>query len=90
MCNDKDLSDIWRVLNPDLKKYTWRHGKTINNLRQSRLDYWLISSHMIYDLNSVDIKPGYRSDHSLIDISFSGHDIKDRGPSYWRFNANLL
>jgi hypothetical protein len=45
---------------------------------------------MLYDLNTVEIKPGYRSDHSLIDISFSGHINKDRGPSYWRFNASLL
>jgi exonuclease III len=88
--NDKDICDIWRIMNPEVKKYTWRHGKSINNLRQSRLDYWLISTHMIYDLNNVDIKPGYRSDHSLIDISFLGHNTTSRGPSYWRFNANLL
>jgi hypothetical protein len=45
---------------------------------------------MIYDLNSVDIKTGFHSDHSLIDINFNNHlDIK-RGPGYWRFNANLL
>jgi hypothetical protein len=45
---------------------------------------------MIYELNKVDIKPGFRSDHSLIEINFQGNDTCDRGPSYWRFNANLL
>jgi hypothetical protein len=65
-------------------------GQDKKNLRQSRLDYWLISSHMIYNLNNVGIKPGFRSDHSLIDISFYTHETADRGPSYWRFNASLL
>jgi hypothetical protein len=45
---------------------------------------------MIYDLNSVDIKTGFRSDHSLIDINFNNHLQSKRGPGYWRFNANLL
>jgi hypothetical protein len=89
-CSDSDLCDIWRILNPNLKRYTWRHGKAIDKLRQSRLDYWLISTHMVHNLNSTTIKPGFRSDHSLIDIKFHGHVEAKRGPSYWRFNANLL
>jgi hypothetical protein len=90
ICNDLNLTEIWRTLNPHLRRYTWRQGKTTATLRQSRLDYWLISNHLIYDLNKVDIQPGFRSDHSLIDISFQGHQDTDRGPSFWRFNANLL
>jgi exonuclease III len=90
ICNDTSICDIWRILNPNLKRYTWRQGKTKNTLRQSRLDYWLISTHLIYNLNEVDIKPGFRSDHSLINISFYAQEKSNRGPSYWRFNANLL
>jgi exonuclease III len=90
ICEDSNLCDVWRLLNPNTKRYTWRQGKTINKLKQSRLDYWVISTHMLYDLDSVDIKTGYRSDHSLIDISFFGQKESTRGPSYWRFNANLL
>ena len=89
-CNDLNLTEIWRTLNPNTKRYTWRQGKSSETLKQSRLDYWLISNHMIYDLNNVDIQPGFRSDHSLIDIYFQGHQDSDRGPSFWRFNANLL
>jgi exonuclease III len=89
-CEDQSLCEIWRTLNPDTKRYTWRRGGSLSKLQQSRLDYWLISTHMIYDLKSVDIKTGFRSDHSLIDINFQGHETKDRGPSYWRFNASLL
>ena len=90
ICNDSNLCDIWRTLNPDIKRYTWRQGKSKATLRQSRLDYWLISRHLIYNLNKVGIKPGFRSDHSLIDISFYAQETSNRGPSYWRFNSNLL
>ena len=65
-CEDMNLTDIWRTLNPNTKRYTWRQGKTTNTLKQSRLDYWLISTHLIYELTNVDILPGFRSDHSLI------------------------
>jgi hypothetical protein len=89
-CDDLNLTDIWRTLNPDLRRYTWRQGKTANTLKQSRLDYWLISTNMLYDLTKVDIEPGFRSDHSLIEINFQSHKQSDRGPSYWRFNSQLL
>jgi hypothetical protein len=65
-------------------------SKTAATLKQSRLDYWLISTHMIYDLAKVDIEPGFRSDHSLIKIKFESQKASDRGPSFWRFNSNLL
>jgi exonuclease III len=89
-CNDLNITDIWRTLNPESKRYTWRQGKTTATLKQSRLDYWLISTHMIYELSNVDISPGFRSDHSLIELSFKAANTSDRGPSYWRFNSNLL
>jgi exonuclease III len=89
-CNDYNLLDIWRTLNPDKRRYTWRQGKTALNLKQSRLDYWLISNHMIYELTKVDIEPGFRSDHSLIEINFKSNVTSERGPAYWRFNSNLL
>jgi exonuclease III len=90
ICDDLNLMDIWRTLNPSTKRYTWRQGKTVDTLKQSRLDYWLISTHMIYDLTNVDIEPGFRSDHSLIEINFKSSKETKRGPSYWRFNSNLL
>jgi hypothetical protein len=89
-CNDLNIMDIWRTLNPESKRYTCRQGKTSANLKQSRLDYWLISTHMIYDLANVEISPGFRSDHSLIELNFNPSNSSERGPSYWRFNSNLL
>jgi exonuclease III len=85
-----NLVDVWRILNPDKKSYTWRQGSSAARLKQSRLDYWLISTHLMYNLHNINIKPSTRSDHSLIDIDFSKPDKPNRGPSYWYFNASLL
>jgi exonuclease III len=90
ICDELNLVDIWRLLNPTRKCYTWRQGSSAANLKQSRLDYWLISSHMIFDLHEVDIKSSIRSDHSLIDLDLYNTDTPKRGPSYWNFNCSLL
>ena len=84
-----NITDIWRVLNPDTSKFTWR-GNTKCGLVQSRLDLWLLSTHMIYDINVCDIKPGIKSDHSIICISFTMQDKHHRGKGFWKFNASLL
>ena len=84
-----NLTDVWRTLNPNLRQYTWR-GNTRNGLVQSRLDYWLVSVHMLYELNTVSISPGMRSDHSIIKISFKLKDTGSRGKGFWKFNSSLL
>jgi hypothetical protein len=78
------------MLNPNKRCYTWRQGRSATTLKQSRLDYWLVSAHMTYDLQYVDINPSARSDHSLINIGFYKSTTPERGPSFWHFNANLL
>ena len=90
LCNDIDLSDAWRLLNPTTRQYTWRQGGSAKTLKQSRLDYWLTSNHLLYELRETIIEAGFRSDHSLISISYFKKETSERGPSYWRFNASLL
>ena len=87
---DLNLTDIWRTLNPNKIRYTWRQGGKNSPLKQSRLDYWIVSIPTIYDLDTVEICPGFRSDHSLIAINFHKSTDATRGPSFWRFNATLL
>ena len=84
LCNDINLSDVWRLLNPNKKQYTWKQGGSTKTLKQSRLDYWLTSNHMLYELIETNIECGFRSDHSLIKISFFKKEESERGPSYWR------
>ena len=90
LCDEFNLADFWRILNPDKKCYTWRQGSSATRLKQSRLDYWLISVHLMYDLHNIDIKASIGSDHSLIDVDFYNNEAPTRGPSFWRFNASLL
>jgi hypothetical protein len=44
----------------------------------------------MYNLESIDINNSIRSDHSLININFFKSEVPERGPSFWRFNTNLL
>ncbi len=47
------LTDAWRDLNPNLRRYTWHsRGKL------SRLDYWFISEHLLNNLTNYKILPG--------------------------------
>ena len=39
-CDEFNLVDIWRMMNPNLKCYSWRQGKSAKNLKQSRLDWF--------------------------------------------------
>ena len=82
-----DLVDIWRIRNPDIKKFTWRQKSPII---QRRLDYWLISDSLQDDVAKVDIVTAIRMDHSAITLEIDSLDDQQRGPSYWKFNNSLL
>jgi exonuclease III len=84
------LVDIWRILNPTAHRYTWKQGKCKKTLRRSRLDFWLISTSLIYGVEKTNIEPGYGSDHSLISLSLFKKKLMDQGPSFWKFNTSLL
>ena len=81
-----DLTDKWRDLNPELRRYTWRRN---NPTQQSRLDFFLVSDLMSADVHDADILPGYRTDHSLILLSL-GKVKEGKRFSLWKFNASLL
>ena len=57
------LKDTFRLLYPNLKRYTWRRKKP---LCQARLDYFLVSSNMHDIITDCSINPSYRSDHLSI------------------------
>lgn len=82
-----DLLDIWRIHNPDSKKFTWRK---VNPLVQSRLDYWLIGVDVSYNISKCSIKPSIKTDHSLLSLKLINTENNKRGPGLWKFNASLL
>ena len=65
---DFDLEDIWRIRNPDIKRFTWRQKKP---LIQRRLDFWLISDVCQEDAEKSDIISSINSDHSAIILHIS-------------------
>ena len=81
-----NLIDVWRELNPDEKKYTWRK---YNDNKQSRLDFFLVSSSLLPYIKKADIKPGFCSDHSSITLEIDFSQFK-RGKGFWKFNSSLL
>ena len=87
MLDQLDLVDIWRVRNPDNRRYTWRRS---HPLTQSRLDYWLIPQELIYSVDICDIKPSIKTDHSLITLKIKSPQDEKRGPGIWKFNESLL
>ena len=80
------LTDIFRYLNPSTRRYSWRKKKP---LKQARLDFFLTSSHMSDIIKSCDIKVGYRTDHSRIDLEILLNNFT-RGKGLWKFNNSLL
>ena len=82
--NSFNLTDAWRDLYPDARRYTWHsRGKA------ARLDYFFISEHLMNDLTSYKIIPGLHSDHSILIVSFHNPST-NRGRGFWKFNCNLL
>ena len=81
-----DICDIWRIQNENKFGFTWHNKKT---KIFCRLDYWLVSEHLINRIEKADILPSVNSDHSIISLRLNLMDRK-RGPSYWKFNTALL
>lgn len=84
-----DLIDVWRIMNPRVKRYTWRDS-TRGGFVQSRIDLWLIPVHMLYDLKIADIQCGLYSDHSITSLTFNIPKLETRGRGFWKLNTQLL
>jgi len=84
---EQNLVDIWRIKNPNLRKYTWtsNHRPPI----KCRLDFFLISESLSVKYKHCDIVPGMRSDHDCITLTLEDRDTT-RGKGTWKFNSSLL
>ena len=85
-CEELNLTDIWRTLNADKHRYTWRRKKPEI---QCRLDFFLISLDLICDIILPDIVPEYKTDHSMILLKIAPH-YNPRGRVFWELNTSLL
>ena len=81
-----ELQDPWRIYNPEKLYYTWFKKSPI---KKARLDFFLISQELLALVDKTDIKPGYRTDHSIIELELTFSEF-DKGKGFWKFNNNLL
>ena len=80
------LVDTFRNLYPKLNRYTWRKP---NSDKMARLDYFIVSNHLMDLIPETNIKYGHRSDHSIIELQIQLNKFQ-RGPGTWKFNSSLL
>ena len=66
LCRVFDLVDVWRLRHKTKKQYTWRQR---NPRIHCRLDYFLISQHVLDIVVKANILPSIFSDHSPILLS---------------------
>jgi len=86
LISELDLCDVWREINPEIQRFTWRRN---NPLQQARLDFCLIAENLITHVKDADIIYGYRSDHSIINLELE-FKKETRFKNYWKFNSTLL
>ena len=86
ICETWDVLDIWRILNQEEERFTWRRKKPDI---QCRLDFFLISQSLISKINTSDIVPGYKTDHSMITMAIVTNS-NPRGPGFWKLNTSFL
>ena len=84
---NNDINDIYRILNPTTKQYTWHsnHKPPIF----CRLDYFLVSSNIVNDISLCKITTGIRSDHSLVYFNLKIVN-QPRGPGYFKLNNSVI
>lgn len=66
-----DLSDVWRIRNPDLIQYTWSRGQS-----KSRIDLFLINDSLLNMVKEADIRFTAISDHNLIFLEIYNKSIE--------------
>ena len=81
-----DLCDVWRIFNPDTKRFTWRQRQPDIHCR---LDFFLVSQTTLCNCIQTDIIPGFKTDHSMITLNLSVHS-NPRGNGFWKLNTSLL
>ena len=81
------MIDSWSAKTSSRQTFTWRCEAPSKAM--SRLDYFIVTTGSVGWFSEIEIKPGFRSDHSYIYMEFDPIEAK-REPGFWRFNTLLL
>ena len=82
-----NLVDIFRERHGNEARYTWRVRNP--EIKQARLDFFLISPELSSITIQSDILPGYRTDHSMVTLHLNAMN-QPRGKPLFKFNTSLL
>ena len=77
-----NLVDIWRMINPQKKTFTWKQSETL-----SREDYFLISDHLKNTFNNINIKGSLFSDHCNPELNLTGYKNVKQGRGFWNISS---
>ena len=77
--------DIFREVNPEAKRFSWRK---FGDTKRARLDFHLISAHLLPFIQKSDIIPGVDSDHSIVELEIDFSKFK-RGTGFFKYNSSL-
>ena len=80
------LKDAFRYFHPNIRRYTWRRK---NPIKEARLAYFIVSEAFTDLLSECNILPGYRSDHSILELNMEFSKF-ERGKGLWNLKCNLL
>ena len=82
-----ELSDIWRIKHPDKNQFTWHSNCKLHIF--CRLDFFLISNNLCNLISKCNIKPGYKTDHSLVQLNIDNL-LLGKGRGYFKINNSIL
>jgi len=82
-----ELSDIWRIKHPDKNQFTWHSNCKLHIF--CRLDFFLISNNLCNLISKCNIKPGYKTDHSLVQLNIDNL-LLGKGRGYFKVNNSIL
>ena len=83
------LHDVWRDRNPDKERYTWFRKKANGELSASRLDYFLVNTGLLSQIDDITISAMTRTDHSMVSLKINNMKYR-RGPGIWKMNTTIL
>uniref|UniRef100_A0A8C5GE13 Endonuclease/exonuclease/phosphatase domain-containing protein n=1 Tax=Gouania willdenowi TaxID=441366 RepID=A0A8C5GE13_GOUWI len=86
---EKNLVEIWRVLNPTVKVFS-RVQVVQGKLKRSRIDFCFLTKNFVGERIYVDYKDCCWSDHSGMVLSLGGPCFQKRNGGTWCFNNSLL
>lgn len=81
------LVDIWRVLHPQEREYTFYSNP---HASYSRIDYFLISKQLVSTTVTASIGNIVLSDNALVEVLLGAASLSETPRSHWRLNTSLL